>query len=115
MRSLNLIFYESVDYNHLFDGSLSTSQKRRVMRDATMRVDSFIMNWLLKSVMIELDDLLNPGDTKLLMRLISRLEQMIPGFPWARIGKIFEQLKFLFISFLSLQFLKLNLLLFEDC
>ena len=41
-RQLNQIFFESVDYSHLFDGSLSKSQKQRILRVAVETIDKFI-------------------------------------------------------------------------
>ena len=83
VRALNLIFFDSVDYNCLFDESLSTRDKRRILRIATDKIDTFIMEWMVKGVLAELNDVINPVDTGLLKRLVTRLQQDI-NVPWAR-------------------------------
>ena len=83
VRALNLIYFDSVDYNSLFDESLSNRAKRRILRIATDKIDTFIMEWVVKGVLAELDDIINPVDRGLLKRLVTRLQQHI-NVPWAR-------------------------------
>ena len=96
-RQLNQIFFESVDYSHLFDGSLTKAQKQRILRVAVQKIDKFIMEWLLNLAMIELDDVLNPVDGDLLLRLVGRLQRMV-NLPWGRLDRTPKELLHEFIQ-----------------
>ena len=56
----------------------------RILKLAVLRVDSFVMDWISKQFVIELADLVNPVDNEVLLRLITKLQNLVPT-PWGRL------------------------------
>lgn len=108
-RSLSRLFYHEVDYNHIFDENLSNNEKgngfiknvrirkvvteslvgikpfkARILKLAVSRVDSFVLNWISSQFVAELGDLVNPVDNEVLLRLITKLQNLVPT-PWGRL------------------------------
>lgn len=110
-RSLSRLFYHEVDYNHIFDENLSNNEKgngftknvcikkvytdkqslvgrkpfkARILKLAVSRVDSFVLNWISSQFVAELGDLVNPVDNEVLLRLIIKLQNLVPT-PWGRL------------------------------
>ena len=59
-------------------------QKARILKLAVSRVESFVLNWISTQFISELGDLVNPVDNEVLLRLITKLQNLVPT-PWGRL------------------------------